>query len=152
MDIEHRRLPRKIKKLDEYELCDDDINESNESGDKNYIESTPVKRKNFSLTQKIGVKTAERKGRNKKKGQRSEEGNDSERESRFFLTKKERKQLCKKDREVDKSSENESENDNSNEEESVFFLTRKLKEERAKQRMRGETQKKKRKSAEINRT
>ena len=148
MDIEHRRLPRKIKKLHEYELCDDDINESNESGDKNYIESTPVKRKIFSLTQKIGVKTAERKGRNKKKGQRSEEGNDSGRESRFFLNKKERKQLGKKDREVDKSSEN----DNSNEEESVFFLTRKLKEERAKQRMRGETQKKKRKSAEINRT
>ena len=60
----------------------------------------------------------------------------------IFFTKIERKPLSKKDKEIDERSENDSENHSSDEEESVFFLTKQEREELAKQRIRGETQKK----------
>ena len=59
----------------------------------------------------------------------------------FFFYQKERKQLAKKGKDVDKTSKN----DSSDEEESVFFFTKREREELAKQRIKGETQKKKRK-------
>ena len=69
LEIVHRRLQTKIRKIDDYELCDDDISESNKYADQNYIEATPAKRKRSSLTQKLGGRTTERKKRKKKQGQ-----------------------------------------------------------------------------------
>ena len=88
LETEHKRLQRKIRKIDDYELCDDDISESDKSADQNYVEATPVKRKKSSLIQKLGVRTTERKERKKKQGQTSEEDHGSEEESEFFFTKK----------------------------------------------------------------
>ena len=51
LDIEHSTLQRKIRKIDGYELCDDDISESKKSADQNYIEATPFKQKKSSLKQ-----------------------------------------------------------------------------------------------------
>ena len=58
LEIEHRRLQTKIRKIDDYELCDDDISESNKYA-----------AKRSSLTQKLGGRTTERKKRKKKQGQ-----------------------------------------------------------------------------------
>lgn len=90
---EHRRLQRKIRKIDDYELCDDDISESDKSADQNYVEATPVKRKKSSLIQKLGVRTTERKERKKKQGQTSEEDHGSEEESEFFFLPKRKKAI-----------------------------------------------------------
>ena len=69
----------------------------------------------------------------------------------IFFTKIERKPLSKKDKEIDERSENDSENHSSDEEESVFFLTKQEREELAKQRIRGETQKKKKRKVQKSR-
>ena len=87
LEIGHRRLQKKIRKIDEYELCDDDINESDKSADQNCTEATPFKRKKSSLKQKLGGRTTDRKERKKKQDQSSEEGHDSEEESDVFLPK-----------------------------------------------------------------
>ena len=50
LEAEHRRLQRKIRKPDDYELYDDDISESDESKDKYYIFKTSAKRKKFLKT------------------------------------------------------------------------------------------------------
>ena len=63
LEIQHRRLQRKIRKIDEYELCDGSISESDKSADQNYIEATLAKRKKSSLTQKLGGRTTERKNK-----------------------------------------------------------------------------------------
>ena len=84
LEIEHRRLQTKIRKIDDHELCDDDISESNKYADQNYIEATPAKRKKSSLAQKLGGRTTEIKERKKKQGQSSEKDHDSEEESEFF--------------------------------------------------------------------
>ena len=95
LEAEHRRLQRKIRKIDDYELYDDDISESNESKGEDYIVGTPVKRKQNSLKQSIGAKkTAE--GESLKK----------------------RNKKVKKSTEMEES---ESEADASGEEQSVFF-------------------------------
>ena len=67
------------------------------------------------------------------------------------MTKKERKQFTEKDKEVDKiiDSENESEKKSSEKEESIFFWSRKEREKLAKQKVRGESKKKKRKVQKV---
>ena len=82
LEIEHRRLQNKIRKIDKYEMYDDNISESDKTEDKDYVEPTPVKRKWTSLTQKMGERKTQTKERKNKKGQSSEE--ISEEESEFF--------------------------------------------------------------------
>ena len=84
LEIEHRRLQTKIRKIDDHELCDDDISESNKYADQNYIEATSAKRKKSSLAQKLGGRTTEIKERKKKQGQSSVKDHDIEEESEFF--------------------------------------------------------------------
>ena len=43
LEIEHRRLQNKIRKIDKYEMYDDNISESDKTEDKDYVEPTPVK-------------------------------------------------------------------------------------------------------------
>ena len=95
LEAEHWRLQRKIRKIDDCELYDDNISESNESKDEDYIVGTPAKWKQNSLKQSIGAtKTAE--GENLKK----------------------RNKKVKKSTEMEES---ESEADAGDEEQSVFF-------------------------------
>ena len=96
--MEHRRLQKKIRKIDEYEMCDDDISQSEKSSDEDYVEETPVKMRVSSLTQTSG----KRKDRKKNQSQFSERDNDSEQENSgveelgVFLSRKEREELAKK--------------------------------------------------------
>ena len=98
LEMEHRRLQKKIRKIDEYEMCDDDISQSEKSSDEDYVEETPVKMRVSSLTQTSG----KRKDRKKNQSQFSERDNDSEQENSgaeelgFFLSRKEREELAKK--------------------------------------------------------
>ena len=42
LEIKHRRLQKKLRKIDEYEMCDDDISQSEKSSDTDYVAETPV--------------------------------------------------------------------------------------------------------------
>ena len=132
LEVEHRRLQKKLRKVNVYDLYDADISESDPSNDDNYVEETPVKQKRVSLTQKMKVKKVishiegsqdkeeetERKQMAKQKEKEKTESSEDEEESEFFLTKKERRQMAKqKEKEKTESSEDE--------EETEFFLTKK---------------------------
>ena len=45
LEIEHRILQKKIRKIDKYEMYDDDISQTDQCSDKDYVEPTPVKKK-----------------------------------------------------------------------------------------------------------
>ena len=65
---EHKKLLRKIRKLDAYELCDDDINETDDqSQDENYVAETPQKQCKHSLTQQITNKRQHRSVKEREK-------------------------------------------------------------------------------------
>ena len=132
LEVEHRRLQKKLRKVNVYDLYDADISESDPCNDDNYVEETPVKQKRVSLTQKMKVKKGishiegsqdkeeetERKQMAKQKEKEKTESSEDEEESEFFLTKKERRQMAKqKEKEKTESSEDE--------EETEFFLTKK---------------------------
>ena len=51
LEIEHGKLQRKLRKVDEYEMCDHDISQSDETSDTDYVPETPVKKRVSSLTQ-----------------------------------------------------------------------------------------------------
>ena len=122
LEIEHRRLQKKLKKTDEYAMCDDDISQSEKSSDTGYVAETPVKKRVSSLTQRSHKRKTQRKNRKKDQSQLSERDN---------------------------SSEEQSEQESSGEEESVFFLSRKEREELAKKEMKGESEKRKMKKQKV---
>ena len=72
LQAEHKKLQRKIRKLDEYELCDDDISETDyQSQDENYVAETPQKRSKHSLTQQIPTKRKHQSSKRKRESSSS---------------------------------------------------------------------------------
>ena len=109
LEVEHRRLQKKLRKVNDYDFYDNNISEIDPSTDDNYVKETPVKQKRVSLTQKMKVKKgisyiedsqdkeeeSERKQMAKQTEKEKTESSEDEEESEFFLTKKERKQMGK---------------------------------------------------------
>ena len=100
LEIEHRKLQRKLRKVDEYEMCDDDISQSDKSSDTDYVPETPVKKTVSSLTQSSRKRKTQTKDRKKNQSERDngseEEESSGLKESEFFLNRKEREELAKK--------------------------------------------------------
>ena len=50
LEMEHSRLQKKIRRIDVYEMCDDDKSQSEKSSSTHYVPETPVKKRAASLT------------------------------------------------------------------------------------------------------
>lgn len=145
LELEHRKLQKKIMNIDNYEVLDDDISNSEHSSDKDFVPETPVRKRAASLTS-LKV-TKRRKEKTDSEEESKEEGKDSEdsvqeksktessglEESEFFFSKKEleeraRKRMKRQSKKSRKRKQKESE-DSSDEEEPRKERNQKMKRE-----------------------
>ena len=76
LELEHRKLQKKIMNIDDYEVLDDDISNSENSSGKDFVPETPVRKRAASLTS-LKV-TKRRKEKTGSEEESKEEGKDSE--------------------------------------------------------------------------
>ena len=76
LELEHRKLQKKIMNTDDYEVLDDDISNSENSSGKDFVPETPVRKRAASLTS-LKV-TKRRKEKTDSEEESKEEGKDSE--------------------------------------------------------------------------
>ena len=60
LEMEHSRLQKKIRRIDVYEMCDDDISQSEKSSSTHYVAETPVKKRVASLTRVTSKRETQR--------------------------------------------------------------------------------------------
>ena len=76
LELEHRRLQKKIMNIDNYKVLDDDISHSEHSSDKDFVPETPVRKRAASFTS-LKV-TKRRKEKTDSEEESKKEGEDSE--------------------------------------------------------------------------
>ena len=60
LEMEHSRLQKKIRRIDVYEMCDDDNSQSEKSSSTHYVPETPVKKRAASLTRVTSKRETQR--------------------------------------------------------------------------------------------
>lgn len=141
LELEHRRLQKKIMNIDDYQVLDGDISQSEHSSDKDFVSETPVRKRVSSLT---SSKRTKRKDRTDSEGEESKKESSGSEESEFFLSRKEREELGRQQmkRESKKSKKRKQkvveregkESDDSDEEKSRKEREQKMKRKRKKSR------------------